>query len=126
RNGFIIRIAQRVVRVLKSHDKDRYKVATPRHSPPASRIAPAVRADLRCPNCGRETAVVFPLLPAGVKLEDAKIVCLACCPTGARDTEIALGGKASRPTAPVGEDVAPEQPRALHSNGEESAKPNLT
>lgn len=53
------------------------------------RESPAVQTGY-CPNCGRKTAVVFPLVPAGIKVENAKIVCLVCCPTKSEDIENAL------------------------------------
>ena len=33
--------------------------------------------------CGREPAVVFPLVRVAVRPAEAPLVCLACCPTGA-------------------------------------------
>jgi hypothetical protein len=52
--------------------------------------APAIKVDRCCPNCGRETAVVFPFVPVGVKAEDAKLVCLACCPTNPHVTDVGI------------------------------------
>ena len=41
--------------------------------------APFIR--LRCPSCGRETAVVFPLLRDCARSpQAARLVCLDCCP----------------------------------------------
>jgi len=42
----------------------------------------ALRTDKTCPNCGRESAVVFPLIQDAVEPSEAKIVCLNCCPKG--------------------------------------------
>jgi hypothetical protein len=55
-----------------------------RTDPPAAGAeAPAVLTRPRCPSCGREPAVVFPLLaPAtGPGPNVGSLVCLACCPT---------------------------------------------
>ena len=54
----------------------------PRPVPPnPTAPAPAVQATARCPRCGREPAIVFPLVRAAVRPADAPLVCLACCPT---------------------------------------------
>jgi hypothetical protein len=35
---------------------------------------------LKCPNCGREPAIVFPLIrDRHTTVEDAPLVCLECC-----------------------------------------------
>ena len=52
-------------------------------NPPAP--APAVQTTARCPRCGREPAIVFPLVRAAPRPADAPLVCLACCPTGDED-----------------------------------------
>lgn len=53
---------------------------------------PANRSYQDCPNCGRRTSVVFPLMLPGVKMEDATIVCLACCPTDPVGIQAAIRG----------------------------------
>ena len=47
--------------------------------------APALFSRLKCPNCGQEPAIVFPLIRDHHKtVEEAPLVCLVCCLT-ARD-----------------------------------------
>jgi hypothetical protein len=42
--------------------------------------APALFSHLKCPNCGLEPAIVFPLIRDHHKtLEEAPLVCMACC-----------------------------------------------
>lgn len=55
------------------------KVAPPIPTPPA----PVFQTVGRCPRCGREPAVVFPLVRVAARPAEAPLVCLACCPTGA-------------------------------------------
>ena len=41
---------------------------------------PALATRLKCPNCGREPAIVFPLIEGYDKpVKDAPLVCLDCC-----------------------------------------------
>jgi len=51
-------------------------------------VQAAVRARPACPACGREPAVVFPLLAAGAgpRPDAAPLVCLDCCPKDAAAT----------------------------------------
>ena len=42
--------------------------------------SPALASQLRCPNCGREPAIVFPLIRQyDQSVKDAPRVCLKCC-----------------------------------------------
>ena len=42
--------------------------------------SPAVFSRLKCPNCGREPAIVFPLIRDHHQtVEEAPLVCLDCC-----------------------------------------------
>jgi hypothetical protein len=42
--------------------------------------SPALASQLRCPNCGRGPAVVFPLIRQyDESVKDAPRVCLTCC-----------------------------------------------
>jgi hypothetical protein len=43
--------------------------------------SPALASQLRCPNCGRSPAIVFPLIRQyDQSVKDAPRVCLKCCP----------------------------------------------
>jgi hypothetical protein len=55
-------------------------------NPPAPAPAPAVQITARCPRCGREPAIVFPLVRATARPADAPLVCLDCCPTDDEET----------------------------------------
>jgi hypothetical protein len=45
-------------------------------------LTAAVFSRLKCPNCGREPAIVFPLIGDDhVSVEGAPLVCLECCLT---------------------------------------------
>jgi hypothetical protein len=42
--------------------------------------APPLFSHLKCPNCGLEPAIVFPLIQGHHKtVDEAPLVCLACC-----------------------------------------------
>jgi hypothetical protein len=42
--------------------------------------SPALASRLRCPNCGLEPAVVFPLIRQyDESVKDAPLVCMGCC-----------------------------------------------
>jgi hypothetical protein len=42
--------------------------------------SPAVFSRLKCPNCGREPATVFPLIrESDTSVEGAPLVCMDCC-----------------------------------------------
>jgi ribosomal protein S27E len=44
--------------------------------------SPSAFSRLKCPNCGREPAIVFPLVrDHHESVEDAPLVCLDCCLT---------------------------------------------
>jgi len=44
--------------------------------------SPPVFAYLRCPNCGRKPAIVFPLIRDGhTAVRQAPLVCMDCCLT---------------------------------------------
>jgi hypothetical protein len=43
--------------------------------------SPAVASRVKCPNCGREPAIVFPLIREYyMAVKDTPLVCLECCP----------------------------------------------
>jgi|GEM_PF-5662812 len=47
----------------------------------ATQEMPAVRVSPRCPNCGRESVVVFSVISFGEPVgEPERRVCLHCCP----------------------------------------------
>jgi hypothetical protein len=43
------------------------------------RPTPALFALLKCPSCGRDPAIVFPLFRDHTTVDAAPLVCLSCC-----------------------------------------------
>jgi hypothetical protein len=81
----------------------------------SSPTQPANRSYVNCPNCGRRTSVVFPLLLPGVKPEEAKVVCLACCPTDPVGVEAAIRGGGLTAAPKEDELVATDEEKTGHN-----------